>query len=317
MELDITQLKFKLKAKDTIKLPEHPGSTLRGAFGHALYEIACNLKEQECEKCNLNINCAYSLLFNPFLTTKEEKKASKRFNNKPRPFVFQPKTNGKTLFKPGEKIEFNLNLFGYTKSFIPYIIESWRLLEDKGIGIGRGKFVLAEIWSENYLSGQAERIYFANEGKIYNKDLAVTMEDIKKYKNNFSTKQLKLNLKAPVLVKYNGSYAKKLKFHILMRNLFRRISAMSLFYGEKKLDIAFNKLLEIAKEIKTIRDKTSWESWHRYSNKQNKKIKMKGLLGEVEYKGDLSDFLSYLIIGELLHVGKNTVFGLGHYNVLS
>ena len=125
MELEVMSLGFILQAQDNIKLPEHPGSTLRGAFGHGLKTVACNLKDEKCKECNLNNNCAYSLLFNPFLVGKEKEKTSKRFNNKPRPFVFEPVGNG-GIVKVGEKIEFKLNLFGYTKKFLPYIIEAWK-----------------------------------------------------------------------------------------------------------------------------------------------------------------------------------------------
>ena len=55
VEMDITELNFKLRAKDMIRLPEHPGSTIRGALGHGLYNVCCSLRNNSCEKCNLEV----------------------------------------------------------------------------------------------------------------------------------------------------------------------------------------------------------------------------------------------------------------------
>ena len=40
-----------------------------------------------------------------------------------------------------------------------------------------------------------------------------------------------------------------------------------------------------------------------------------GLVGEAVYEGDLSPFLPILAAGELVHVGKSTVFGNGLYRI--
>ncbi|MCK8826435.1 CRISPR system precrRNA processing endoribonuclease RAMP protein Cas6 [Natroniella acetigena] len=316
MELSITQLSFKLIAKQKIKLPKHPGSTFRGAFGHALRKLSCNVRNEECKDCNLNQMCAYAQLFNPHLTEQEKEETSNRFNNKPRPFVFEPKTNGQELFKPSQQISFNLNLFGYTSRFLPYIIESWRLLEQKGIGLGRGKFVLSEIWSVNDLTGKAERLYSEYANLVHNSEIKIDNQDVDRLKTNLAKQQLRLKLLTPTLLKYKGDYVEQIEFHILMRNLFRRLSSLSAFYGAERLDIDFGSHLDQAEEVDLVEDNGRWQTWKRYSNKQQKKVKMKGGVGELKYQGDLERFLPYLILGQYTHVGKNTVFGLGEYKIL-
>ncbi|AGB40922.1 hypothetical protein Halha_0961 [Halobacteroides halobius DSM 5150] len=316
MELEIMSLKFTLVAEDTIKLPQHPGSTFRGAFGHGLREIACNIEETKCKECDLKSSCAYSLLFNPFLVGKEKFRNSKRFKDKPRPFVFKPLTNRKEVFREGEQIEFKLNLFGYLDRFLPYIIKAWKYLENQGIGIGRGKFVLSEVWNLNQVAGKQERVYSKDFGFNQMTEAKITKEDVKQFQNIFTSNSICLKLVTPTLLKYKGEFVDKIEFHTLMRNLFRRLTSLSLFYGEEQLDIDFGSYLDQAEEIELVKDNTSWQSWERYSNRQNKRIKMKGLVGEVEYKGNLEKFLSYLILGQYVNVGKNTVFGLGNYKLI-
>jgi len=54
----------------------------------------------------------------------------------------------------------------------------------------------------------------------------------------------------------------------------------------------------------------------RYSRRQERRIPMGGLVGSVTYRGPLDEFLPWLALGEHVHVGKNTVFGMGKYRLL-
>jgi CRISPR/Cas system endoribonuclease Cas6 (RAMP superfamily) len=42
-------------------------------------------------------------------------------------------------------------------------------------------------------------------------------------------------------------------------------------------------------------------------------MKLGGLIGSIVYYGPISPFRSLINVGELLHVGKGTSFGLGKY----
>jgi hypothetical protein len=44
-------------------------------------------------------------------------------------------------------------------------------------------------------------------------------------------------------------------------------------------------------------------------------MKMGGFVGGVEYRGEISGFLPLLMLGEKVHVGKATGFGLGRYSL--
>ena len=62
--------------------------------------------------------------------------------------------------------------------------------------------------------------------------------------------------------------------------------------------------------------RTGWQDWSRYSGRQRQRVEMGGLVGRVTYEGDLSDYLPLLVLGELVHVGKGTVFGNGQYRIV-
>ena len=55
--------------------------------------------------------------------------------------------------------------------------------------------------------------------------------------------------------------------------------------------------------------------WQRYSARQETTMLMGGLVGSVTFEGSLAEFLPFLELGELIHVGKGTVMGLGQYRL--
>ena len=55
----------------------------------------------------------------------------------------------------------------------------------------------------------------------------------------------------------------------------------------------------------------NWSDWERYSGRQETRMKLGGLVGEVTYKGEVDLFLPYLHLGEYVHVGKQSTFGNG------
>ena len=100
------------------------------------------------------------------------------------------------------------------------------------------------------------------------------------------------------------------EFHVVIRNLLRRLSNLSYFHCGRELNLDFKELIESAKRIETRDGQVQGRDWDRYSARQDTKMKMGGFIGEVEYRGELGEFVPLLKLGERLHVGKATGFGL-------
>ncbi|MFR2835754.1 MAG: CRISPR system precrRNA processing endoribonuclease RAMP protein Cas6 [[Clostridium] nexile] len=45
------------------------------------------------------------------------------------------------------------------------------------------------------------------------------------------------------------------------------------------------------------------------------KMDFSGLIGELEYAGELTPFVPWLATAEVLHIGRNTTFGMGNIQV--
>ena len=64
-----------------------------------------------------------------------------------------------------------------------------------------------------------------------------------------------------------------------------------------------------------MREELRVERMERYSNRINGKMDFSGLMGEVEYEGELSPFVPWLCAAQVLHIGRNTTFGMGKIEV--
>jgi len=97
----------------------------------------------------------------------------------------------------------------------------------------------------------------------------------------------------------------------------RRLSWLAEIHCDEKWDLDWKGIINRAKEQVTITHSDIWwHDWERYSQRQDKKLKMGGFLGEITFEGELTEFLSFLKIGEYLHIGKGTVYGLGKYEIV-
>jgi hypothetical protein len=119
----------------------------------------------------------------------------------------------------------------------------------------------------------------------------------------------------PTRLKFRGELVSDPPFHVLLRNLIRRIDLLSEVHGEGSLGLDAPALIEKAQAITTEASNLHWLDWKRHSNRQKRSVKSGGFVGRVTYKGDFTPFLSLLGAGRLTHVGKSTTFGLGAYQI--
>jgi CRISPR-associated endoribonuclease Cas6 len=124
-----------------------------------------------------------------------------------------------------------------------------------------------------------------------------------------------LRFLTPTRIKYEGKLTIDIDFEVVMRNLLRRLSWLAEVHCGEKWELDWKGLIQRAKEIKTVHSDLRRHDWERYSQRQGTRMKMGGFLGEIAFEGDLAEFMPFLKLGEYLHVGKGTVYGLGKYEI--
>jgi CRISPR-associated endoribonuclease Cas6 len=343
------QFQFLLKALDTINLPAYKGSTFRGAFGHAFKRVVCVhpvrksrealnraetipkpdpavgqrgtisngvSRERICNSCLLRGKCVYSYVFEtppPSDTSKMRK-----YPFAPHPFVITPPLEERRMYRQNDTLCFELTLIGKSIDFLPYFIYTFDELGKMGIGKGKGRYQLEQVRA---ITGEGSKVKGEREGTIYSGKDKTLRNDFRVLKVDdlgpFDLTPFTLDLifVTPTRLKFDGRLSSSLEFHILIRNLLRRISLLSYFHCGEELGLDFKGLIEISKEIRVQKENLTWFDWERYSNRQKTKMKMGGFTGSITFEGDLEKFMPFLLLGEYIHVGKGTSFGLGKYKI--
>jgi hypothetical protein len=337
---------FSCTFQDDAVLPEYKGSTFRGVFGHALKKVVCALKREDCWDCLLRSRCVYALVFetqpsikgfdrfpstsppspegSPANSTSLPKGTQgessivdvgrQRVAAPPHPYVIEPAASAQTHYRQGEPFDFTLLLFGRANDYLPYFVYAFDQVGQVGIGKRingkRATFSLRQVKAGDSI------VYRAESGRISEGTFTENLlpEDHAKHKLDAVT-MLEINLITPLRLKYENHLEATLPFHILIRAALRRISILFTTYdsGEPALD--YRGLVARARDIKILSSTLRWFDWQRYSNRQDQAMLMGGMIGKINYSGELGEFMPLLNFCEKCHLGKQTTFGLGKINI--
>ena len=300
---------FLCRLKDDANLPPFKGSTVRGLFGRALKKVVCALKQNECSACLLQKECLYSIVFETpsiaFPTLNGQK------SSPPHPFVIEPPLMVDTTFKKGDLLHFQLLLFGEINKKLPYFIYAFDQMGEIGIGQKingiRSRFFLEKVTHNNLT------VYSKTESTLHMPEAFINLElkEAAEFQNNHSG--IAIHLQTPLRLKFKNHLTADLPFHIFVRSMLRRISSLHECYGSGEPKVDYRALVKKAQDVESRNVSLTWLDWKRYSSRQGTAMQMGGIIGSVIYRGDLAEFMPFIDMCEILHVGKQTSFGLGQY----
>jgi len=312
--LNIAAYRFSLEAQGDFNLPPWKGSTLRGGLGSILKRLVCFQRPRSsCTKCLLKSNCPYAYLFEGLPPDKTE--VLRGYSAIPLPFVIEPPLDERTSYSSGDKLEFNLLLVGKAIEYLPYFILAFRELGRVGLGRDKGKYLLREVIAYHPLNGEETAVYSAADENVTRREFCVGFGDVVEKAKLLPADRIVLRFLTPVRIKHRGRFVSRPDFHHIVRALLHRISALCYFHCGERWEFDFKGAIERAERVRTVRCETEWVDWERYSGRQKARLKMGGFVGEAEYEGELAEFRSLLLLGQLIHVGKACVFGNGKYEV--
>lgn len=310
----LAQYRLTLEALDPLHLPPYKGSTLRGGFGTTFKRLVC-FQPGACQKCcQLGNTCPYGYIFET--SPPAGSQALRNLDEIPRPFIIEPPADRRTTYRPGEQLTFGLTLVGRAINYLPYFIAVFQELGRIGLGRSQGRYRLLAVEAASSYSRQVEPVYLAKDEVIRMVDAATSGQTIAAHAAVLPSRRLTLHFLTPARLKHQGQWTHEgPSFHILIKSLLGRISSLSYFHCGQPLEVDFRGLIDRAAGVKMAQCETHWEDWARVSGRQHQRIEMGGLVGRVTYEGDLTEYLPLLALGELVHVGKGTVFGNGQYSI--
>lgn len=304
MSIRTNRITFHCTFTTGARLPEYLGSALRGGLGWALKKTSCALRTRQCRDCILRQQCVYAWIFE---TEQYEDGNGRTVNARPHPFVIQPGEGTTGPRQAGDRFDFSMLLIDRAVDYLPHIVYSLQRMGKAGVGGGNrsglGRFSLDRV------TAGADTLFDAAEG-VLRKPQELERLFLEAGATN-PVREIEVSLLTPLRVKLGNELHDDLPFHVLVRAGLRRMAALEQAYGGGEPDLDYRGLISRAEQVETAASSLRWQEMLRYSNRQRQKVSLSGLVGAIRYRGDLAGFLPLLAYCEKVHVGKQTVFGLG------
>jgi len=310
---------FTLRLNEPMTLPADKGAVLRGGFGLTFKRTVCIYPAlPPCASCLLVQRCAYPPIFEP--SPPPDAEVLRTHSDIPVAFVLEPPADGRTHYGAGEELTFGLVLIGQAINALPYFLVIFQRLGETGLGPARARYTLAQVTFTDPATGAQSALltngHFVPTAREQGVSAAAIMAAATPDAHASAPTSLTLHFHTPTTLKHNGHILHEAPpFHVIIRTLLRRVSSLSYFHGGRRWETDYRGWIARAETVTTTTTAVEWHEWSRYSTRTQRRMSLGGLVGSVTYAGDLTPFLPLLRLGELIHVGKNAVFGNGRFTV--
>lgn len=302
LPLQLARFRLDFEVETPIHLHYYAGSQLRGAFGHALRRAACVTRQKDCKECPLYRSCAYPEVFE---TPAPESHRLQQFSQVPNPYVIEPPPLGAREYLAGETLSFHLVLMGRALRHLPLIVHAWQRALERREGLGGGNARLAAV-AYAPPEGEEQRVFA--EGMLHVPNLVPVPTPA-------LDGGVRVGFETPLRLQRQGkALGHAMSARDLLMALARRYWLLAEFHQDAMPDVDFGELGKQAEAL-ALEGELLWRDWHRYSSRQQQPMVLGGLIGRLTLRGNLAPFAGLLAVGEWIHVGKNTSFGLGRYRL--
>lgn len=317
MQLSISQstIEFSGRFLGAGAIPPFRGATLRGAFGYHLRFMVCPNFQKKCVDCESRYRCVYSRIFEG--TPSENRQIMTRYESIPQPFTFILPMNEETQIKNDLPFVFTVRLFGESSSLLPYIASAFFKMGESGLGQERIPFSIEKI---TQIDQEPTILFQSSVNQIYlPKPIPITYCPAENHTDNDRSLSVTLETQTPLNIRRDGRTAGSLQFVDIISAALRRMTIMNYFYGtgESIPQEDTHLMLDSAKEVTLTQDTLRFYDLNRYSGRQERSMKLAGLIGSLSFSGVTPPLLEILRTAEQLGLGKSTGFGFGSIRVTS
>lgn len=306
---------FTIQALSTIEFAAFSGAALRGGFGDVLRKLTCHSGLSECSACSSFRDCPFTRIFN--IAPPEEDPYFKSETQVPRPFIIEA-VKEKTL-PCGQQTKFRVALIGSANEDLPYFVLSFQQLGKLGIGKGRGKFKLVSVSSIDPLGRKLPvNVFDVTQRVLYpGKAHAVNLNGfINEPNTDDGIKSVRLVFDSPTHLNRKGQQVQEPpEFEHIIRGILRRYSDLASLYGGGRPALNYKELVEGSKQIELAKSSIQYKRCLSYSHRKSALTPLEGIMGSLDFTGDITPFMPYLVLGQWLHIGKQATFGMGQYHL--
>jgi hypothetical protein len=267
-----TKLSIIIKTDD--KIPYFIGSQLRGALGYALKRVTCINPAYECEECFGASNCLFYSFY-------EQKNSFHKYR-----FDFE-------LAK--EYYDFSFYLFDEACDKLPYIISAfYNIITNTGLGkFGKDGTTYTDF-----------ELFINDKNCLINNQIKLPENYTKTLQIDNIYQDITLHLITPLRMKKNNRFIRddSIELKDIINSIYQRqMKLMGRDYRRFPYNI----------EGEIVRKELLYKELTRKSNRQKTIMQLGGIMGKITIKNLSKECYEVLKVGELIGVGKSTVFGLG------
>jgi len=309
--LRLTVLHAEYRAELDGRLPNFKGSTLRGTLGHALKEVSC-LEPGDggaCATCTRVDRCAAGALFDiPFGP------GGQGGHDRPAPFVLTLPADHRETFHAGARLGCTLTLVGAARIWYPWVIAALASLGWRGLGFERRPWSLTGLWNEGPVGVRTPVDIVARGIGCPIVELSGT--DLVAAQPLPASGSVALRFLSPAHLQRDKRLIHALDGPTLLSRLLRRLGSLLEYYEAwSPQDFDFAALISLAAQVRFSNQRLEPIAIDRYSNRQDRKHPLTGLVGSVVLSEIPPELWPYLVLGQWTHIGKGSTFGLGKYTL--
>lgn len=304
----VARYRLHTRVQRAVHWPEYEGSALRGLWGHALRRLACATGRPVCDGCPLVSRCAYRALFEPAPPPQ-----TRTYGDLTPPYVIEPPAARRDL-APGQAYDFDIVLFGRALQELPLALRAWQLALASRVGPADGALRLERVEWTDPAPGPVTVTEATADGLstviAHEPALVLPAPDA-------APPRARLELITPLFVKRGGQplTAQRLEAADLLWALVRRVAEVCELHLGRPTGFDFAALKTAARQLRFAESGLQMRSHQRWSNRQRRHTPLAGIVGHAVLDGPLAPFWPLLHLGQWLHAGGKTSFGLGQIRV--
>ena len=267
-----------------------------------LLRINC-VRDRKCERCDFESEC----LVRRILYSKMEIQPRFMTAGDSVGYVLECE-DYREQFSAGSTLVFQIILFGKTIVYFGQILDALFRLGSVGLGKNRSMYRIVQVENirhEQILSGSTinmDRYHIGTIGEYVSDRL---------HDFDYDLPQCRIVFHTPLALRIQGVNQTSYDIGQILTAIARRLYMLDCCEGVETEQIEITE-----EEYPGVMDKKEWiEEMPRYSNRKSEKMLLKGIRGELVLDEVTPDILAILITGELIHIGKNTSFGFGRYEI--
>jgi hypothetical protein len=229
----------------------------------------------------------------------------------PRPLAIRPPLQAGTT-----ELKIGLAVYGHAVALIPMLLSAWVAMQEIGMGRNRRKFHLHTLEAVDPLTRQTTLLLDAAGKQVAALPPAPSRSAYERFAQLLHPAQLEVQFLTPTRIIQGGALVHRPDFRPLVQRLLERIRQISELYTPEPLWLPFRDLLPLLDQVQVTADHTRWVERWSHSRLDGTSKPTSGFEGVVYYQGDLAPLLPYLLLGQALQVGKNTIKGCGWYTLV-